>query len=475
MSKRPYFIAIALLLCVSIGLTNCNFQKEETKKSKYVFYFIGDGLSLPQIQLTENYLSETDNGDHSQKRLQIRTMPVTGIVTTYAHNRLITCSAASGTALSTGFKTSINTIGLTPDRTTPLTSITQITKDNGYKTGIISTVSIDNATPAAFYAHVPSRSLTYEIGKQLTTSGYHFFGGGGFEKERGENEEDKSLSELAAKEGYRVIKNNNEFMSEKQSEATLLFIHEKLDRSSAMPYEIDKTKSDLPLSKIVEKSIELLYNEQGFFIMIEGGKIDWACHNNDAATMVHEITDFDNAIKVALQFYEKHPDETLIVVAADHETGGLTLGAGIKKYNSYPSMLKNQKISLDSMVNICDNTIKTVKNVSFRQITDTLNKYFAYNLWQDSLSETSLNKLKTSFNESIKKQKTRPFVKTFIKMYNLCAGISWATSAHTSLPTLVFAKGKQATSFSGYYDNTEIPRKIVAAMGIDHQWDIKTP
>jgi len=113
----------------------------------------------------------------------------------------------------------------------------------------------------------------------------------------------------------------------------ILAFNENLDISAAMPYSMDNKENDLELKDIITKAIDVLDNENGFFIMLEGGKIDWACHMNDAAGCIKEVIAFDDAIGVAMKFYKKHPDETVILVTADHETGGLSLGSTLKKYS----------------------------------------------------------------------------------------------------------------------------------------------
>ena len=259
-----------------------------------------------------------------------------GLARTHAKNRLITGSAAAGTALATGSKTTINTIGMTADKKEPLYSIAHSARKANYKVGMISSVTINHATPAAFYAHVPERSQYYDIGLQIGESNFDLFGGGCFDQITGKDKDKQSLIEILSNKGFNVLSSNNEFLSLQKLDKSLIFINQNLDTENAMQYAIDFNETDLTLAQTVAKATELLYNSDGFFLMVEGGKIDWANHSNDAATSIRDIIDFDNSIAIALEFYKRHPENTLIVVCSDHETGGLSLGNREGKYESNP-------------------------------------------------------------------------------------------------------------------------------------------
>lgn len=226
-------------------------------------------------------------------------------------------------------------------------------KNKGYKVGITTSVSIDHATPATFYAHNESRKNYHHIGRDLYTTGFDFYAGSDFlkpeSKEKATN--DCNLYDLAQKNGYTIARGYKDYQRKsKKADKMILFQTEKASQLSrnSIPYAIDRTKNDLTLSDITRSAIHFLSkdNDKGFFLMVEGGKIDWACHSNDAATAFHEIIDMDNAIKVAYEFYAQHPDETL----ADHETGGLVLGTGAYKLNL--QVLRNQKVSESGFTHI---------------------------------------------------------------------------------------------------------------------------
>ena len=244
-------------------------------------------------------------------------------------------TAASGTALATGHKTKNGTLGLAVDRQTPIQSVAAKAQANGKRVGVATSVSVDHATPAAFYAHVPDRGMYYEIGKDLVKAGFDFYAGSDFLNPSSRKApEEGTLYEQCQKAGYTIARGYKDYGKKRaKADKMILFQTEeasKKDRTS-IPYAIDRKKGDMTLAEITRAGINFLSkgDDNGFFLMVEGGKIDWACHANDAATAFNEVIDFDNAIRVAYEFYEQHPDETLIVVTADHETGGIVLGKAL--------------------------------------------------------------------------------------------------------------------------------------------------
>lgn len=219
----------------------------------------------------------------------------------------------------------------------------------GKKVGVTTSVSVDHATPAAFYAHQPNRSMYYEIALDLPKANFDFYAGGGFLKPTttADKKEAPSIFPIIEEAGYTIAKGIDDFKVKSTQADKMILIQKDGANPSCLPYSIDRKDGDMTLAEITESAVSFLTKgkNKGFFLMVEGGKIDWACHSNDPATVFEEVIDMDNAIKVAYEFYKKHPKETLIVVTADHETGGLGLGTG--KYELHLKALKNQKQSQD--------------------------------------------------------------------------------------------------------------------------------
>jgi len=472
-SKVKLIVLGAFFLPLLLMISSCN-KTEEISSPKYVFLFIGDGMGPAQVTLTESYLGMVD-GKESPNLLSFSEYPTQSTSTTVCENRMITGSAAAGTALATGKKTSVGTISMDENHEIAYPSIAEIAKKDGYKVGIISSVMINHATPAVFYAHQPSRGDYFEIAMSLPKSGFDFYGGGGF-KHRSDTLDGKVVNAVdAAKEaGYTYVNSKNDFEKMSKNQLPILFespVREG-EKSFAMPYRCDLSETDITLPNIVEKGIQLLENEKGFFMMVEGGKIDWACHGNDAVAAISEVLDFEEAVDVAYSFYEKHPNETLIVVTADHETGGLSIGNRVNKYDLHLNLLKNQK---HSIVKITQDFItlheKQNGEITESQALDFVDSNFGLGT-AISLTDEDLNTLKTAFknsqNAADKKtlySQTDLFLFTAMNMLNEKAGVGWSTNSHTTLPVPVYAIGAGSEMFSGYLDNTDIPKNMMMLMG----------
>lgn len=455
-------------------------QAVNAKEAKYVFLFIGDGMGIPQRQAAEAY---------ANKKLLMNTFPAQGITTTQSANQYITGSAASATAMACGQKTNIGILGMDPQGRR-VESVASKAKRNGMKVGIISSVSIDHATPAAFYANVPKRSQYYDIGVALAESGFDFFGGGGLkDPENSKNNSDHfsgNALELAQKNGYSLVDNKKAFMALKPDAGKVFAINPWLQNSAALPYAMDTRKNDIQLSEFTEKAIELLDNENGFFLMVESGKIDWACHANDGVAAIKDTLAFDNAIAKAYAFYKGHPEETLIVVTGDHECGGLTLGFAGTKYNTNFNILSQQKVSFRKFcTEILPKYLKKDSNVTFADIKPVITKYFglkfeAANNEPLLLKDHEIKQLERAFKRTIAQQTVKsdrertyllygsydPLTVTLTHILNQKAGLAWTSYSHTGVMVTTSAIGANANLFQGQYDNTDIALKLFQAMGM---------
>ena len=431
------------------------FCQINAQQAKYVFYFIGDGMGVNQVQGTELYLGELE-GKIGITPLQFTQFPYTTVATTFSATNGVTDSAAAGTALATGNKTKNGAIGVLKDLQTPVYSVATWAKEHGCRVGVATSVSVDHATPAAFYAHASGRGSYYEIGKDLYETGFDFYAGSDFlQPQDKKNPQAANLYSLADQYGYTIARGYKDYLKKsKKADKMILFQPEaasKADRSS-IPYAIDRGKSDLTLQEITRSAINFLSKDlsKGFFLMVEGGKIDWACHSNDAATTFHEVIDFDNAIKVAYEFYSQHPDETLIVVTADHETGGFVLGKGPYELNL--QVFKNQKVSESGFTKVINQLrSKTNNQVSWEAVQQALKDNFGF--WD----KIKLNEKQYAQDEPIAAEAKR--------IINEIALTGWTSGGHSAGYVPVFAIGAGAEKFQNRIDNTEIPVKIAEAAG----------
>lgn len=474
--------SILFLLLLFLVVTVNGQQKKEGKtslpKAKYVFLFIGDGMGLAHTSLAEAYLASKE-GSVGMHKLVMSDFPVQSYQRTTALNRFITCSAAGGTALATGSKTSINTIGMNGDRTKKLFSIATRAHNKGYKVGIMTSVSIDHATPASFYAHQPDRNMYYEIANELVNSHFDYFGGGGLINPTGKKGNKPDLYDAAVKKGFKLVRDRDSFGKLQKSDLPVFVVNPVINEENAsMPYVIDHANASFTLAQITKKAIDLLQGPDGFFMMIEGGKIDWAAHSNDAAIVVREVLALDSAVMEAVSFYQKHPNETLIVITADHETGGLALGWAGMKYESNLTLLDQQKGSFDEL----DSHIKQYKkralgNFNYDSVALILKKDYGFgesitlNSWeQEQLRRAFLASMTgkgfSQFEEEnfILYGGLDPIGATARRILNQKAGIGWTTWSHTGIPVPVRVMGASADIYKDYIENTDIPTFIARSM-----------
>lgn len=458
---KRIFISLSLLLMYAAAAM--------AGTPKYVFFFIGDGMGMNQVNGTETYLA-AQQGRIGIVPLLFADFPYTAFATTHSASHGITDSAAGGTALATGRKTFNNALGIAADSVTKISSIAAWAKASGKAVGVATSVSVDHATPAAFYAHQTHRSKYYEIGLDLIQSGFDFFGGSDFLKPEnpkgGEN-----LYEQCRKAGYTIARGMEQYARLAPQANRMILLQSEAasttDRAS-LPYAIDRKPGDITLTDITRAAIDFLYKkspEEGFFCMIEGGKIDWACHSNDAATVFEEVIDLDKAIRVAYDFLQQHPDETLIVVTADHETGGL--GLGNSNYTLQTQLLKNQAHSSNAYSEHLAQLRKEMGDkLTWERIRQDLENHFGF--WTKvPISEEQEDMLEDAFEKMVehKDKDAKSLYSSELALADLAkrilnqnAKLGWTSGAHTNGYVPVFAVGAKAETFHGRIDNTHIPQ-----------------
>ena len=464
---------IIFLLC-TVLCTLCCFAE-----LKYVFYFIGDGMGSNQVLGAEMYRSAVAGNPLDRVQTLMTTFPYSGHASSYSKSNEITDSSASGTCLATGTKTRNGMLGLAADSTTRLTTIAEELKAQGWGIGIMTTVAIDHATPAAFYAHVDNRDSYYKIGKQLSESQFDFFGGAGFHHPQGKHDDKNvNLYRLAEENGYTIAHGYEEGLAKSQkSEVERLILVQATDDQGAkhgsnLSYAIDRKEGDLTLKQIVSTAIPFLEaRHERFFMMVEGGMIDYACHSDDAATAFGEVWDMDEAMQVAYDFYLAHPDETLIVVTADHETGGLALGNS--DYRLYLDVLQYQQCSSSVLSDLFTELFKGKKKPSWSEVQKIYREQLGF--WDKiEISKDEEKELKAVYQAVCKgkAKDTKTMYKSINKLGDAGIGlldkkahIGWTTHSHSAHAVPIFAIGVGAEKFSGWHDNTEIAPMIRKAIG----------
>ena len=490
------------VLSALIGLSAIASLNAETKITapatgkgtpKYVFVFIGDGMSYPQIQSAAYYTgkdaaeivdvvkkSENPSDSPEMKALSFYQFPIAGSASTYDATSFAPDSASTATSIFTGYKTHSSSINVDITKKIKYRTIAEQLRDQKkYKIGVISTVNLNHATPAATYAHQASRKSNYPIGQELVASNFEYFAGGALMDPQDKNKDKTSIYDLAKNAGYKVCFDQKSAAALKNGDKALV-IAETLADSDSMSYDNDRKEGEWALRDYVRKGIEVLDNKTGFFMMVEGGKVDWACHANDARSSIADTLALSEAVEEAISFYNKHPKETLILVTADHETGGLTIGYAGTDYNLFFRTLDSQKISYAKFDSDYVSAYKK-NGTSFEAVMKDVEKLFGLKMpGADGsnkngglvLTDYELSRIKTAYEKTIKNDKNRsqmeydiygtyePLTITITHILNAKSGLGWTSNSHTGLPVPVFALGAGQEEFKGFYDNTEIYKKL---------------
>ena len=448
-----------LVACISISAM--------ANAPKYVFYFIGDGMGMGHIIATETY-KRVALGDNTP--LLMMQFPVSSIVQTYPASEPITDSAAAGTALSTGYKTMNGMLGVTPD-TTHVYSVAAQLKEKGYGVGILTSVAPDDATPAAFYAHQPSRKMYYEIGKDAAASGYEFIGGSML---RGTKDTD--LLKVLADSNVTVA-HGMEQLANATTRRVILLNPEDHYRGQ-IGYTVDSIKGALNLPDMTRACLDhmLKTSPDRFFMMVEGGNIDYAGHSNDGGAVIKEVINFNEALAVAYEFYLAHPDETLIVVSADHDTGGMIIGHSHSGYGGWIRNIKHQNISKDSFGDLCKSLLMSRRIFTWEDmkelLADRLGFWSKFKIPADA-EEALQEKFEDTFSgRNSKEEKTlyqsfNEFTVLVFKTMDAATGIDWTTTGHSGNPVPLFSIGVGADEFKTVHNNIEIPQTIRRLTGIE--------
>lgn len=433
---------------------------------KYIFYYIGDGMGMGPVMAAETY-NRTVLGN-SDPLLMFR-FPVVGLCATYSASSDVTDSAAAGTALSTGYKTKNGMLGMGPD-TTNVYSVALDLQKLGYGIGIATSVAPDDATPGAFYAHVPNRAMSEQIDRQMAQCGYQFVAGAQLRGTADKDGKDNGVLDLFRQNKVQIVR-GPEGIKDIDSERVVLLSTEGIGDSGNIGYTIDSIPGALNLPIIARTCLAQLEktSPDKFFMMIEGGNIDHALHGNDGGSAIKEILNFNEALAVAFDFYEKHPDETLIVVTADHDTGGMSM---IKpsKHGAGLSNIDFQRVSKEGFSKYCEGILRSRMVYKWQDMKE----YLADNLGfythikisdkQEALLEKQFNatfELRNSDDQKTLYANFNRFAVEVFRIFNDATGLAFTTTSHSGNPVPVFAVGVGAEKFRHYNNNINIAPAIL--------------
>ncbi len=467
MMKKNLVLVITCILAFMVSIVPADARKNKAFEPdiKYVFYMIGDGMGISSVYGAEIYNRATGNGPEN---INFNHFPVRTVVTTHSATSLVADSAAAGTALATGHETDKGNVGVNVDGKS-VNGLMEWAEDMGFGTGMATSVGINHATPAAFCSHVESRYRYADIVDGYISGGIDFFAGGGIYDDRKLKAEE--LEKRIADAGITILK--GEAVADAGNVGGRLLCLGGGSKPE-LEYAIDRNENDLSLRDFVDSGIDYLdgrYGDKGFLFVIEGGMIDYAGHSHDLVTAFREVNDFAAAVDLAMAFYNEHPQETLIVITADHETGGLVLGSG--NYYMNPERLAWQKESVKALSEKYRDHFACVP-LTYDEVRNFLSMNLG--LWNHvEVDETFDRQLMATVEDLAGKggsssvtdlySNNEKIVVDAIEYLAKVSGFSWGVPSHSGYPVGLYVCGPGAERFYSCRHNIDIPVKIAEVAG----------
>ena len=431
-------ISVAVFVSASLSLA---------AQAKNVILMIGDGMGPAHVhtawlyatrQLGKNLvMTEVMDGGH------------TAYMVNDTADSTVTESAAAAVQMATGVKVLARSVGIGPDGKT-LKTILEMARERGKATGLVTTSGITDATPAGFFAHVEKRSEEEKIAAQLVKSDVNILLGGrkGFflpEAEKGKRKDGKNLLIEARQNGYAVVETAEEMKKAEGRKILGLF------NNGDMLFEIDRMGSTEPsLSEMTSKAIEVLSQDpDGFFLMVEGGRIDHAAHHNDIAAVIHDVMAFDGAIRVAYDFQKNHP-ETLLIITADHETGGLAIISYAHAGSDYAGI--NLKAISEIKASHEKRNKDLGKDPSPEKIREVIKKYYGIDLKEGEVRMIQENVL-TKYDSRHFHYDRDGSISFALRLHHR---IGWVSGSHSAAPLFLWGIGPGSEKIKGWRHNTEV-------------------
>ncbi len=442
-----FLLVVGVLLLPATGLA---------AQAKNIILLVGDGMGPSHFGAAWLYSNRILGKE--LRMVEVMKSGRTAYVVNDTADAIVTESAAAATQIASGVKVTARAVGMAPDGKTPLKTILELAKDKGMATGLVTTSGITDATPAAFAAHVPHRSDEASVAAQELQLGVDVLMGGRKlfflpEAQGGKRKDGRNLLDEARGAGYAVVGTASELQSASGGKILGLF------SMGNMAFEIDRGKTSEPsLAEMAAKTLALLAkNPKGFFVMIEGGRIDHAAHRNDAAATIRDTLAFDEAVGVALDFQRRNPD-TLLIVTADHETGGMALIGHSKDSKEYVgidlSAIQKAQTSMELIVE------ELGKTPTPEKVREAVKRHLAIQITEDEaklVADDTIRKLDPK-NYSYATLHSLAFV---LRPY---LRVGWASQTHTASPLFAFGSGPGSEELVGFRHNTELFRIMKAAL-----------
>lgn len=444
MISRPSAFFKKTLLAISSAIALTGSLASANNAPEKIIFIVGDGMGAPYVSAYRYYM-------HGKKPLPVAPTlfdEITrGTVQTYPHDdTFVTDSAAAATALSAGVKTYNGAIGVDVDKK-PVETLLERAKKHGYQTGLVVTSSVTHATPASFAAHVASRSDAQRIADQYFDQKINdqfridlILGGGKKFFER----EDRNLVSEFKSAGFQYAESLQQLNQITGLPALGLLADD------GMPHALGSSHPTR-LANMVEKSLDLL-GKKPFFLLVEASQIDWCGHANDIACAIAEMHDLHETLKVVDSYIKDNPD-TLLIMTADHNTGGLTVGAN-NEYAWRSELIRDIKLTASPLAQALLDGKKDWRKVWDEQVGITLNDTDAKAI--DSLLRSAPPKDAKSARDQL--------ARLSLDIINKATATGWTSFGHTGEDVLLFAKGKSSELFHGNMNNTQIPETLMKLM-----------
>jgi len=518
MFKKKSKKVITLLLAAVFALSTPMVAMAQTPNTsnntpKYVFWIMADGFSLDLLTAATIYRINQLYGPDEVRDYFFNFMefPVVGLQTTWDAQHFISESAATATAMFTGVKTNHGWMAVDPDYN-QLTSIaTMLQEQHGFQIGLVADVNMNHATQGALYAYSSDRGATFDIAMAALETGFNFFGGSWRPPARAEE-----IKEIFREHGYTVVYTPEEIFA---LDNTVGLVHAMSPQQAvhpreafmSIPYRLDRSEDDMSTADFMQVAINTMMNDTGFFIMAETGRMDWAGHDNDAVAMIHEVFELADMVQVAIDFYRQHPEDTLIIVTADHDAGGMTVGVqretAISSHQLHLHLLSYQIVSqanfrfiledelffleeeptFEAALELIERYIGLVSpdspNAEYvdplrilteQDLADLLHAYTVHHRILLDAAEEGLGGGVTSSRFWSTEERMRwgtfgsPIGIEATRILAYRAGIVWTTFEHTAGPVPVFAMGAGAEAFGGFSDNTDMFFRLADVLNVEH-------
>jgi len=465
MKKRLSAVGIVLALSAcqtvehtsEIVISNVN-AVQKINSPKNIIMVIADGMG-PAYTTSYRYFNDDPLTEHIEETVFDRLL--VGSASTYpaSVSGVVTDSAAGATALATGFKTYNGAIALDVNKKS-VETVLEYAREQGKKTGVVVTSQINHATPASYLAHNESRDNYNAIADSYIDNGIKadvYLGGGWKYFLR----DDRNLIDEFKASGFQYIDNYNLLNSLKAKTPVIGLFADK-----GLPSALDDS-NNYRLSTMTKTAIKQLENNEGYFLLVEASQIDWAGHSNDIATAMAEMSDLAKAMEYLENYVKQNPD-TLVVLTADHSTGGLTVGAN-GKYEWHPEVLRTMK---SSPVIIAQKLLE--KKITQKLLTDLLNFDVTEKEVKNihAAKEMAIETLSTydRLDKVIKSKSKKPNMSKIIansikKIIDIRTNTGWTSGGHTAIDVPVHTLGKSSGMFKGKMDNTDIAKKIFLLLG----------